>query len=535
MTSIGKYAFHECSSLTSIVVAEENEVYDSRNGCNAIIKTSSNTLIQGCSTTIIPDGVTSIGSSAFSGCSSLTSITLPEGVTSIEGSAFSNCSRLTSITIPEGVTSIGSSAFEYCSSLTSITLPEGVTSIGSSAFADCSSLTAITIPEGVMSIGKRAFSGCTSLTSITIPEGVTSFGDYAFYYCSSLAAITIPGSVTSFGDNAFSGCSNLKELSLGAGLTTVPTGLFVNCVALEKITSYSTRPPRCEGDIFSKATYDNAVLYVPKESVDKYQVMAGWSAFYDILALPTYVANITLSQSEAMLTEGETVTLTATVTPDDATDKTLTWSSSDERVATVDAAGLVTALAPGTATITVAANDGSGVSASCVVTVKAKPTVRCAAPVMDYVDGQVVLTCDTEGVEFVTDVVAEGAQRYQTSTFDLAAVYTITAYATKEGYLDSDPVTLTLCWVPCTEEHEDDDTDGIITLPAKPVLIQTAGGVITLTGLPDGAEVAVYDTAGTSLATATAENGTATLTTNLNTGSTALVKIGGHSVKVVVK
>ena len=309
----------------------------------------------------------------------------------------------------------------------------------------------------------------------------------------------------------------------------------MDCVALEKSTSYSTRPPRCEGDIFSKATYDNAVLYVPKESVGKYQVMAGWSAFYDILALPTYVAGIVLSQSEAMLTEGETVTLTATATPDDATDKTLTWSSSDERVATVDAAGLVTALAPGTATITVAANDGSGVSASCVVTVKAKPTVWCAAPVMDYVDGQVVLTCETEGVEFVTDVVAEGAQRYQTSTFDLAAVYTITAYATKEGYLDSDPVTLTLCWVPCTEEHEDDDTYGIITLPAKPVLIQTAGGVITLTGLPEGTEVAVYDTAGTSLAAATAENGTATLTTNLTTGSTAIVKIGGHSVKVIVK
>ena len=395
--------------------------------------------------------------------------------------------------------------------------------------------TSIDVRESTVSISPYAFEGCSSLTAITIPEGVTSIGKRAFYECSNLTSITIPGSVTSFGDNAFSGCSSLKELSLGAGLTTIPTGLFVDCVALEKITSYSTRPPRCEGDIFSKATYDNAVLYVPKESVGKYQVMTGWSAFYDILALPTYVAGIMLSQSEAMLTEGETLTLTATVTPDDATDKTLTWSNSDERVATVDAVGLVTALAPGTATITVAANDGSGVSASCVVTVKAKPTVRCAAPVMDYVDGQVVLTCETEGVEFVTDVVAEGAQRYQTSTFDLAAVYTITAYATKEGYLDSDPVTLTLCWVPCTEEHEDDDTDGIITLPAKPVLIQTAGGVITLTGLPEGTEVAVYDTAGTSLAAATAENGTATLTTNLTTGSTAIVKIGGHSVKVIVK
>ena len=113
VTSIGYYAFYGCSALTSIIVEEGNTAYDSRNNCNAIIETKTNTLIAGCNNTTIPIGVTSIGNCAFYGCSNLTSITIPEGVTSIGNSAFNGCSRLTSITIPESVTSIGSYAFEF--------------------------------------------------------------------------------------------------------------------------------------------------------------------------------------------------------------------------------------------------------------------------------------------------------------------------------------------------------------------------------------------------------------------------------------
>ena len=102
------------------------------------------------------------------------------GVTSIGGSAFEGCSSLTSITIPDGVTTINSYAFQLCSSLTSITIPSAVTSIGFHAFYGCSSLTSITIPDGVTSIGSSAFDGCSSLTSINIPDGVTSIGEYAF-------------------------------------------------------------------------------------------------------------------------------------------------------------------------------------------------------------------------------------------------------------------------------------------------------------------------------------------------------------------
>ena len=120
VTSIGDYAFRGCSGLTSISVESGNPVYDSRNNCNALIETATNTLIAGCNNTIIPKGVTSIGNNAFLGCSGLTSVTIPEGVINIGAGAFAGCSNLTSVTIPEGVTSIGNYAF-YDSGLATVT------------------------------------------------------------------------------------------------------------------------------------------------------------------------------------------------------------------------------------------------------------------------------------------------------------------------------------------------------------------------------------------------------------------------------
>ena len=144
VTSISN-AFNGCSGLTSITVDSNNTVYDSRNNCNAIIETSTDTLIIGCQNTVIPNSVTSIGYSAFRECTSLTSITISDSVTSIGAYAFHSCSGLTNIDIPSGVTSIGQDAFRYCSGLTSCTIGSGVTSIGNNAFSNCSSLESATI------------------------------------------------------------------------------------------------------------------------------------------------------------------------------------------------------------------------------------------------------------------------------------------------------------------------------------------------------------------------------------------------------
>ena len=236
VTSIGTNPFRNCSSLTSIFVSETNTEYDSRNNCNAIIATATNTLICGCSNTSIPNSVTSIGDYAFYYCSRLTSITLPNSVTSIGYYAFSGCSSLTSITIPSSVTRIDWDAFSGCSSLTSFTIPNSVIYIGNEAFYGCSSLTSITLPNGVTIIGGKTFYGCSSLTSITIPSSVTSIDIGAFYGCSSLTSITIPSSVTSIGDYAFEDCYSLTSITIPSNVTSIGNGAFSNCRNLTSIT-----------------------------------------------------------------------------------------------------------------------------------------------------------------------------------------------------------------------------------------------------------------------------------------------------------
>ena len=237
--SIGGDFLGFCPSLVSIKVEDGNKFYDSRENCNAIIETASNTLVAGCSNTTIPNGVTRIGASAFAGCSSLTSITIPNSVTSIEPYAFYFCSTLTSINIPNSVQSIRDNAFNACSLLTSIVIPNSVKHIGSSVFDRCPLLESIKVEEGntiydsrnncnaiietatntlivgcknslipynVTNIGDYAFSSCESLTSVNIPPSVTKLGNYAFAWCYSLSSITIPDNVTSIGDYALWYC-----------------------------------------------------------------------------------------------------------------------------------------------------------------------------------------------------------------------------------------------------------------------------------------------------------------------------------------
>ena len=163
VASIDCSAFQGCRSLVSIKVAADNSTYQSPDGCNAIIEAATNSLIIGCSTTVIPENVRSIGENAFYDCGGLVSVTIPEGVTSIGSWAFYNCNNLSSVTIPQSVVSIGSGAFNGCSSITSIAIPENVTNIQSWTFYDCASLVSVSIPSSVTKIGSNAFYGCHSL------------------------------------------------------------------------------------------------------------------------------------------------------------------------------------------------------------------------------------------------------------------------------------------------------------------------------------------------------------------------------------
>ena len=259
VTSIGISAFWGCSGLEKITVESGNSRYDSRDNCNSIIETKTNTLIAGCKNSIIPNSVTSIGDYAFYGCTGLTELTLPNSVTSIGTGAFAYCRGLTKLTLPNSVTSIGTGAFAYCSGLTELTLPNSVTSIGESAFKGCSGLTELTLPNSVTSIGERAFEGCSGLTELILPNSVTSIGKYAFYDCSGMTELTLPNSVRSIGDYA-----------------------FVDCSDLSKITSLAEIPPMCGREVFDGVNKTNCELIVPVISVIAYKQAEVWNEFSNI-------------------------------------------------------------------------------------------------------------------------------------------------------------------------------------------------------------------------------------------------------------
>ncbi len=197
---------------------------------------------------LIDEGVTSIGSRAFSSCRSLTRVTIPESVTKIGNNAFSWCSVLESVTIPEGVTSIGDSAFANCGKLETILVKEGnpAYQVLDGILYDKAMTTVVCcpaslsgdliVPDGVTIIGGGAFSGCSGLNKVVLPDGVTSIGGYAFYSCSTLKCVTIPDSVTNIGNSAFWNCYALMSVTIPEGVTEIGSFTFSNCRSLSSVT-----------------------------------------------------------------------------------------------------------------------------------------------------------------------------------------------------------------------------------------------------------------------------------------------------------
>ena len=269
VASIGEKVFFGCTGLVSIQVESGNTVYDSREDCNALIKTADNTLLYGCQNTVIPNNVTSIGNSAFYQCTGITSISIPNSVIAIGDSAFYECSNLTSLVLPNSIKMIEDYVFCGCAGLTSVNIPNSVTSIGNYAFTSCKGLTSVNIPNSVTTIGDNAFFFCTSLTSINIPSSVTSIGYRVFNGCSGLNAIQVengnsiydsrdncnaiiktasnellygcqntivPNSVTSIGECAFWGCTGLTAITIPNSVTNIGLCAFTQCSELTSVT-----------------------------------------------------------------------------------------------------------------------------------------------------------------------------------------------------------------------------------------------------------------------------------------------------------
>ena len=278
-----------------------------------------------------------IGDYAFSGCSSLTSLTLPSSVTLIGGHAFEKCSGLTSLTLPSSVTSIGEFAFRYCSGLTSLTLPSGVTTIDYYAFADCRGLTSLTLPSSVTSIGGHAFESCSGLTSLTLPSSVTEIDWSAFERCNNLkecnclldsdletclayshddwtkipvdeikyyhngqelTKLEIPSGVDKIGSYSFYKGVNLTSLTLPSSVTSIGSSAFEGCSGLTSVYVSWKSPLSIFASTFKDANTEKCILYVPKGTYDDYW-LSNWGIFANIVEYDATGINHIMTSGDA--------------------------------------------------------------------------------------------------------------------------------------------------------------------------------------------------------------------------------------------
>ena len=494
VTSIGYAAFRNCSGLTSVT---------------------------------IPNSVTSIGSYAFEYCSGLTSVTIPNSVTSIGSYAFEYCSGLTSVTIPNSVTSIGDYAFRECSSLTSVTIPNSVTSIGQYAFSICSGLTSVTIGNSVTSIGDYAFIGCTGLTSITIPNSVTSIGDYAFYRCSGLTSVTIPNSVTSIGDYAFCDCKGLTSVTIPNSVTSIGSGAFAVCSGLTSVTIGSgvtsigyAAFKDCSG--LTSVTIPNSVTRIED------------NAFRDCSGLTSVTIGSGVTSIGNRAFDGVDIPTVISLIENPFTIK---GKTSDYRTFTQNTFLNATLYVPKGTIDKYKATDGwkdfvfieEGTGGGATPT-----TQKCEKPTISYENGKLTFASETEGAVCQYSITDTDIKAGSGNEVQLGVTYNISVYAAKAGYENSETATATLCWIDQQPKTEG-ITNGIANIPAQAVLIQSEGGSIKVQGVDEGTQVNVYGINGTQAGSAISQSGAATINTNLQPGSIAIVKIGQKSVKVVIK
>ncbi len=430
-STFGGGPFAGCSALKTVTFEKDTDkivryLFDSCTGIEEITIPDTVTVIEagafrkatGLKKITVPAGVTVINNHAFQNCTSLSEVNLPEGLTKIWISVFQGDIALKTITIPSTVKSIDNNAFAN-SGLTEITIPEGVEELGSGMFAECSELKKVVISDTVTSLGGSAFAECDKLTDVSLGEGLTVLPGSAFSGCDVIEKVVLPHSIENVEGNVFNECVALKEVTMFRNVTSIDSSAFsypdkvtiygvagtypetfanengIKFVAINNpataVTLDQTQLTLNNGAsvrlrlTVTPADYTDAVSWksnnesvvtvengkVTAKGVGTASVRASVGSVSATCSVTVVqpVTSITLNRTSLSLEGGGTFQLTATPKPDNAVDKSVTWSSSDENVATVSEDGLVTAVAKGSADITVTSVSAPTVSKTCKVTV----------------------------------------------------------------------------------------------------------------------------------------------------------------------
>jgi hypothetical protein len=484
----------------------------------------------------LPKNLISISDSVFYDCKSLESITIPESVNMIEGSAFYNCRSLKSVfitnlkswcniyftrsfsnplsyahrlilndkeivdlVIPKEIKEVKDYTFDGCD-IETVTFHDAIERIGSRAFNNCKNLKSVELPLSIKTIGTYAFYGCINLCNINIPPLVDEISDYTFSNCSGLISINFSSNIKIIGMNAFEKCSSLNKIDLPTNLQIIKGGAFYDCSGFNYLT-IPDKVERIESIAFWNCS-EISTINIGKKV--KYIEARSFGNCKEITDVYCYAINVPNTISNAFENSYIDIATLHVPTESISTYKTTEpWSSFGKIVGF----------------------DGGEMPDP--------ETKICATPTISYQFGQLSFSSETEGVTFVSEITDYDIKKSYDASLYLTATYYISVYATKDGYEDSDVATATLSWMDA--ELETDISGGIANVRAKPVLIQSNGNTVSISGVDEGTPISIYDVSGKMVGSAKAASENTFISTSLNPGDVGLVKIGDKTIKIIMK